>query len=73
MNVGKIRQVAIQYNSYIKVKGKVIPLQAVWPEGWVEVQLYSSMIAELEGVGGHQHAPAALYPREKPGTHFTGG
>jgi hypothetical protein len=20
-----------------------------------------------------QHAPAALYPRERPGTHFTGG
>jgi len=27
VNVGKIRQVAIQYNSHIKVKGKVIPLQ----------------------------------------------
>ena len=25
------------------------------------------------GVSGQQHAPAALYPREKPGTHFTGG
>jgi len=24
-------------------------------------------------VSGQQHAPAALYPREKPGTHFTGG
>jgi len=24
-------------------------------------------------VNGQQHAPAALYPREKPGTHFTGG
>jgi len=22
---------------------------------------------------GQQHAPAALYPRESPGTHFTGG
>jgi len=22
---------------------------------------------------GQQHAPAALYPRERPGTHFTGG
>ena len=28
------------------------------------------MIAALEG---QQHAPAALYPRERPGTHFTGG
>ena len=25
------------------------------------------------GVSGQQHAPAALYPRERPGTYFTGG
>jgi hypothetical protein len=25
------------------------------------------------GVSGQQHAPAALYHRERPGTHFTGG
>ena len=25
------------------------------------------------GVSGQQHAPAALYPRERPGAHFTGG
>jgi len=33
------------------------------------------MTVELEegGVSGQQHAPAALYPRERPGTHFTGG
>ena len=31
---------------YIKVKGKVIP---VWPRGWVEVWLYSSMTAATEG------------------------
>ena len=24
-------------------------------------------------VSGQQHAPAALYSRERPGTHFTGG
>jgi len=24
------------------------------------------------GVSGQQHAPAALYPRERPSTHFTG-
>jgi len=24
-------------------------------------------------VSGQQHAPAALYPRERPGTHFTVG
>ena len=25
------------------------------------------------GVSGQQHAPAALYTRERPGTHFIGG
>jgi len=24
-------------------------------------------------VSGQQHAPAALYPQERPGTHFTEG
>ena len=31
------------------------------------------MTAALEGVSGQQHAPAARYPRERAGTHFTGG
>jgi len=26
-----------------------------------------------KGVRGQRHAPAALYPRERRGTHFTGG
>jgi hypothetical protein len=26
-----------------------------------------------KGVGGQRHGPAALYPRERPGTHCTGG
>ena len=26
-----------------------------------------------KGVRGQRHAPAALYPRERPGTHCTGG
>jgi len=30
------------------------------------------MTAALEGVSGKQHAPATLYPRERPGSHFTG-
>jgi hypothetical protein len=29
-------------------------------------------LGALWGVGGHHHAPAAL-PRERPGTHCTGG
>jgi len=31
------------------------------------------MTAALEGVSGQQYALTALYPRERPGTHFTGG
>ena len=31
------------------------------------------MTAALVGVSGQQHAPATLYPRERPGTHFMGG
>ena len=31
------------------------------------------MAAALDEVSGLWHAPAALYPRERPGTHFTGG
>jgi len=31
------------------------------------------MTAALDGVSGQQHAPAVLYPRERPGTHCTGG
>jgi hypothetical protein len=39
----------------------------------VQVYLYSSMTAALEGVSGQQHAPTALYTWERPGTHCTGG
>jgi len=31
------------------------------------------MTAAIEGVSGQQHASAALYSRERPGNHFTGG
>jgi len=31
------------------------------------------MITALEGMSGKQHAPAAVNPRERPGTHCTGG
>ena len=31
------------------------------------------MTAALEGGSGQQHVPAAIYPREITGTHFTGG
>ena len=33
---------------FTTAKGNVFPLQArLWPRGWVEVQLYSSMTAPL--------------------------
>ena len=38
----------------------------VWPRGWVELYLYSSMAAALEGVSGQQHSPAAIYPEKDP-------
>jgi hypothetical protein len=31
------------------------------------------MTAALEGVSGQQHAPAEIYPRERPGTPCAGG
>jgi len=31
------------------------------------------LISALEGVMGQRHTPAAPYPRERPGTHCTGG
>ena len=49
----------------------MIPLQARFrPRGWGALQLYSSVTAALEGVSDQQHAPAELYPRERPGTHL---
>jgi len=34
--------------------------------------LYSFLTTTLEGVRGQLHAPAALNPRGRPGTHCTG-
>ena len=52
----------------------MIPLQArCGPEGG---QRYSSTLPRprhQKVVSGQQHTPAALYPRERAGTHFTGG
>ena len=57
-----------------EVKGKMIQFQSrCGPEGGSR---YSSTLPwprHLKGVSGQQHAPAALYPRERSGTHFTGG
>ena len=42
----------------------------MWSRGWVEIYLYSSMIASLKGVSGQHNAPAAIYPRGRTGSHF---
>jgi hypothetical protein len=55
-------------------KSKVTPLQArMWLRGGYR---YSSTLprpGRYNGVRGQQHAPVALYPQERPGTHCTGG
>ena len=57
-----------------KVKAKVIPLQAraVWPRGWVEVQLYSSMTAALEGGKWSAARPGCTLSPGKTRYPFTG-
>ena len=57
---------------FCDIKGKVFPLQArCSTEGG---QRYSSTLPlsrHQKGVSGQQQAPVALYPRERPSTHFT--
>jgi hypothetical protein len=36
------------------------------------IALLCFQTSALEGVRGQRHAPAAFYPRERPGTHCTG-
>ena len=43
------------------------------PRGGVEVQLYSFMTSALDGSGWSASRHGRLYPRERPGTHCTGG
>jgi len=52
-------------------KVKVTPEQATKAQRW----RYSSTVSlpsALDGLNGERHGPAAL-PRERPGTHCTGG
>ena len=49
-----------------KGKGKVFPLQArMWPRGWVQVYLYSSMTAALEGGKWSAARPGRTLPPQK--------
>jgi hypothetical protein len=58
----------------VKDKGKVLPLQAKMASmvgRGIAVPFLDRGIRR--GVSGQQHAPAALYPRERHGTNCTGG
>ena len=47
--------------------GKLFPLQGrLWPRGWVEVWLYSSITAALEGGEWSAARLGLLYPRKDP-------
>jgi hypothetical protein len=55
-------------------KGKVHPRTGhEGPEGEQRCTSTLSLTSALDGVGGQRHAPAALHPGKKPGTHCMGG
>ena len=43
------------------------------PAGELRYSSTLSLSSALDGVGGQRHAPAALPPEKRPGTHFIGG
>jgi len=55
---GTVNRNMLPYICLEKVKVKFSRYRPGVAQGWVS---------------GQQHAPAALYPRERPGTHCTGG
>ena len=55
-------------------KGKVHPRTGHEdPEGEYRYSSTLSLTSALDGVGGQSHAPAALPPGKRVGTHFIGG
>jgi len=57
-----------------KGKGKVIPLEArCGPKCGYSYSSTLSRTSVLEGGEWSASRPGRLYPRERPGTHFTGG
>jgi len=50
---------------YVKVKGSDPVTGPVWPSGWVEVYLYSSMTAVLEGGEWSATRPGRALPPGK--------
>jgi hypothetical protein len=62
------------YFKRIKSKYKRNPVTGPGgPIGWVELLLNSFLTAALEGGVWSASRPCRLYPRERPGTHCTGG
>jgi hypothetical protein len=58
----------------VKCEGKGNPVTGPGgPIGWVEVQLNFFLTSALEGGVWSASRPGRFYPREKPGTHRTGG
>jgi hypothetical protein len=56
----------------VKVKVKVALEKAIKARHGVTVSSILPLTSAV-GVGGQDHAPAALIPGKKPGTHFIGG
>ena len=57
----------------LKGNDKIHPRTGHDPEGGLEVQLYSSFNLGARWVWVVNATPRQLYPRERPGTHCTGG
>jgi hypothetical protein len=53
-------------------KVKFVPEEAMKARGGVTINSTLSLTSAV-GVGDQDHAPAALPPGKKPGTHFVGG
>ena len=59
------------YKKSCKGKGKSHPITGhECPEVEYNYNCTLSLILALDVVGGQRNAPAALYLRERPGTHF---
>jgi hypothetical protein len=57
-----------------KGKGTILPITGhEGPEGERRYSSTLSLTSALDGVGGQRHAPAALPPGKRPGTHCTCG
>jgi len=57
----------------VKGKGNVHPRTShEGPQGLYKYSSTLFLTSALDGVGGQRHAPAALLPGKRPGTHFIG-